>query len=292
MIELSGGSPETRILFSGDVGRYDAALHVDPMPRPATDWLVIESTYGDRSHPEEPVEDQLREPLARTFARGGVALIPAFAVGRSQLVTLVLRRLMLRGDLPEVPIHIDSPMAVDATNIYSKYMDERNLDEDVFEDGRAQLFPDHVELCRTVEDSKRLNRQDGPRVIISSSGMMVGGRILHHLRRRLPEKKNLICLAGYQAQGTRGRALLDGAETLRMHGQNVPVAAEVVNLSGFSGHADSGELLRWYRTGSQHPRGIFVTHGEPDAAAALAKLLEKDGAGSVRVPELGERAEL
>jgi metallo-beta-lactamase family protein len=154
------------------------------------------------------------------------------------------------------------------------------------------LFPDWVEMDRTVEDSKRLNSLDGPRVIISASGMMVGGRILHHLRQRLPDPKNLVCLAGFQAEGTRGRALVDGAKTLRMHGQDVPVRAEVVNLSGFSGHADAGELMRWYRMEKSAPRGVFVTHGEPEAAAALAKRLAAAGAGGVRVPELGEAVEL
>jgi metallo-beta-lactamase family protein len=286
MIEVEAN--DARILFSGDIGRYAQPLHVDPSPRPPSDWLVIESTYGNRAHPGEPIEEQLLQPLRRALSRRGVVLVPAFAVGRSQLVTLVLRRLMRRGDLPEVPIHIDSPMAVDATNIYSKYLDARNVDADVFADGRAVLFPERVELHRTVEESKRVNELDGPRVIISSSGMMVGGRILHHLRRRLPDPKNLVCLAGFQAEGTRGRALLDGAKTLRMHGEDVPVRAEVVNLSGFSGHADVGELMRWYRTEAKRPRGTFVTHGEPEAAAALAKRLEAAGAGAVRVPELGE----
>ncbi|MGQ0723226.1 MAG: MBL fold metallo-hydrolase RNA specificity domain-containing protein [Candidatus Eiseniibacteriota bacterium] len=291
-VEAKGARDETRLLFSGDVGRYGQPLHVDPSPRPPSDWLVIESTYGNRTHPGEPIEDQLLEPMRRTLSRRGVVLVPAFAVGRSQLVTLVLRRLMGRGTLPEVPIHIDSPMAVDATSIYSKYLDARNVDADVFADGRAVLFPDCVEMHRTVDESKHLNALDGPRVIISSSGMMVGGRILHHLRQRLPDPRNLVCLAGFQAEGTRGRALVDGAKTLRMHGEDVPVRAEVVNLSGFSGHADAGELMRWYRTEATAPRGVFVTHGEPEAAAALAKRLEAAGAGAVRVPDLGEGVRL
>jgi metallo-beta-lactamase family protein len=280
------------VLFSGDVGRYDAALHVDPKPRPESDALVIESTYGNRKHPDVSVEEQIAGPLNETFRRRGVVLVPAFAVGRSQLVTLVLRRLMKKGVIPEVPIHIDSPMAVNATEIYSKYLDDGNLDHDVFEDGRDELFPHNVALHRSVEESKELNGMDGPRVIISSSGMMVGGRILHHLRRRLPDSMNLVCLVGYQAEGTRGRAILEGRKTLRMHGRDVPVNARILVLNGLSGHADSDELLRWYRSCPSVPRRIFVTHGEPEPARALAERLAGVGATDIRIPELDETLDL
>lgn len=287
-VEAEESGAKRTILFSGDIGRYDRALHLDPAPRPPTDYLVIESTYGNRLHPKKTIEEQLAEPLRRCFERGGVALFPAFAVGRSQLVTLILRRLMLKGAIPEVPVHIDSPMAVNATRVYSKYLDERNIDPDVYEDGRTEIFPDNVGLHRTVADSKRLNDMKGPRAIISSSGMIVGGRILHHLKKRLPDPKNLVCLVGYQAEGTRGRSLVDGARTLKMHGQRVEALAEVLNISGFSGHADAGELMAWYGTEEAHPRGVWVTHGEPEAAAALADRLRDSGAGSVRTPEIGD----
>jgi metallo-beta-lactamase family protein len=290
-VQAKDGNGTVRIVFSGDIGRYDRALHLDPSPRPPSDWLVIESTYGNRTHPPATLEEQLAAPLRATFRRGGVALFPAFAVGRSQLVTLVLRRLMKAGDIPEVPIHIDSPMAVDATAVYSKYLDDRNVDHDVFEDGRTTIFPHNVELHRSVAESKRLNKMDGPRVIISSSGMIVGGRILHHLGSRLPDPKNLVCLVGYQAAGTRGRALLEGADTLKMHGRHVPVRAETLNVSGLSGHADADELMRWYHTEKEAPAEVFVTHGEPESAEAMAKRLRKTGGARVHVPDIGDAFE-
>jgi metallo-beta-lactamase family protein len=288
MIEVEPESVGKRLLFSGDVGRYDYPLHVDPKPRPECDLLVIESTYGDRKHSQEPVEDQLAAPLKETFDRGGTVLIPAFALGRTQVVTLLLRRLMKSGRIPEVPIHIDSPMAIDATGIYSKHLDLTNLEADVFADGREKLFPDNVELVRSTEGSKRLNQLDGPRVVIAGSGMMTGGRILHHLKSRLGNPDNLVCMVGYQAEGTRGRDLLRGKDRLRIHGQDVAVKARMVVLNGLSGHADADELIRWYSTCDVAPGATFVTHGEPKAAEALAERLRKVHRGWVGVPGLGE----
>ncbi len=288
MIEVELERAGKRLLFSGDIGRYGYPLHVDPKPRPESDVLVIESTYGDRTHDHRPVEDQLAGPLNDTFDRGGTVLIPAFALGRSQVVTLLLRRLMKAGRIPEVPIHIDSPMAIDATSIYSKHLDETNLDADVFEDGREKLFPDNVELVRETEDSKRLNRLPGPRIVIAGSGMLTGGRILHHLKSRLGSEKNLVCLVGYQAEGTRGRDLLRGKGMLKIHGQHVPVKARTVVLNGLSGHADADELVRWYSTCDVPPGSTFVTHGEPKAAEALAERLRKVHRGWVGVPGLGD----
>ncbi len=287
--EGDGVNPgETTVVFSGDVGRYDAPLHVDPEPLPPCDVLVVESTYGGRTHTRTPVEDQIGEAFALTVRKRGVILIPAFAVGRAQIVTLILRDLMIGGDLAEVPIHIDSPMAIDATAIYSRHMHDGNIDADVSLDGRSRMFPHSVHLHRTVHESKMLNGMDGPRVIVASSGMMTGGRVLHHLVRRLPDPRNLVILSGYQAAGTRGRSLQDGAATLRIHGQNVPVGAQVVTLEGLSSHADESELLRWIATAPQPPRQIFIVHGEPTASQALATALQKTTPARITIPELGE----
>ncbi len=291
-LRVPDGGGETTILFSGDVGRTAVPLHTDPMPRPDCDLLVVESTYGNRTHNDLPVIDQIREPFARTFARGGVVLIPAFAVGRSQLVTLVLRELMNNGELPEVPIHIDSPMAVDATLIYSRHLYDCNLDGDLVQDGRSRLFPRQVHFVRTVSESKELNGLSGPRVIISASGMMTGGRVLHHLGQRLPDPKNLVLLAGYQAAGTRGRALLQGAKSLKMHGRQVPVRAEFSQIHGLSSHADSDELMAWITSAATLPRTVVVTHGEPDAAAALAERIGTETGVRCVVPELGDTLEV
>ena len=291
-LEVDRRGAASRFVFSGDVGRYDAPLHLDPLAPPACDALIVESTYGNRTHEHDPLDEQICRPFARTLERGGVILIPSFAVGRAQQVTLILRELMNDGQLPEVPIHIDSPMAVDATRIYSRHLDEHHLDAELLEDGRNRLFPRNVQLVRSVEDSKELNDLDGPRIIISSSGMLSGGRILHHLRRRLPRRENLVVLVGYQAAGTRGRRLLEGERTLRIHGRDVPVRARFMSLSGLSAHADRDELLRWIRSAPALPRAVFVVHGEPEAAQAFAWRLDRDLALEAHVPDLDESYDL
>ncbi len=279
---------EKTIVFSGDVGRYDVPLHRDPEPLPPCDVLVIESTYGDRSHDHEPVADQILRVFKETVRRQGVVLIPAFAVGRVQSVTLILRDLMKDGKLPEVPIYVDSPMAVDATLIYGRHLYDTNLDDDLIEDGRSRLFPREVHLCRTVHESKQLNTREGAMVIISSSGMMTGGRVLHHLTRRLGRPENLILLAGYQARGTRGRAMQDGARTLRIHGENWPVVCRHETIHGLSSHADREELLRWVESGGAKPETVFVVHGETDSAQHFAKDLRERLGATVHVPTLGK----
>ena len=287
-IPVVAGTGTTTIVFSGDVGRYDAALHPDPEPLPACDTLVMESTYGDRLHDPTPLVDQICKPFCDTFDRGGIVLIPAFAVARAQLVTLLVRQYMDAGELPTVPVHIDSPMAVDVTETYGRYLGSDELDYELGAGHR--LFPRNVSYHRTVEESKRLNDLKGPRIIISSSGMLTGGRVLHHLRRLLPDPKNLLVLVGYQAAGTRGRALQDGAKVLKMHGEYIPVRAQFVSLDTLSAHADRNELLRWLHSAPANPRTIFLTHGEPASAQALAGRMRSEGLNVV-VPKLGEQFE-
>ena len=333
-IELRLRDPEcTRtIVFSGDLGRYDAPLHRDPAPLTSCDVLVLESTYGDRDHDDTPLVDQLCGPLCETLEKGGVVLIPAFAMARVQLLTVTLRRLMEAGDLPTVPVHIDSPMAVEITRAYRAYAGTDSLDDDLTEEEWARLFPSprrqppdgplasglrrkyrqhrgterhglteaewqalfppEVHFHSSVEESRRLNGLGGGRIIISSSGMLTGGRVLHHLRRLLPDSRNLIALAGYQAPGTRGRSLLEGARAIRMHGEDVPVKARVIQLQGLSSHADTSDVLRWLRTAPSLPRLIFVTHGEPPAATALAQRLRNELGVSVQVPSLNDVCDL
>lgn len=276
------------ILFSGDVGRYDVPLHSDPVARPPSDVLVVESTYGDRLHDHTPVEDQIRSAFVETFKRRGTMLIPSFAVGRTQLVGLLLTRLMRGGELPEAPLHVDSPMAAEATRIYLRYLQDRSLDDDLPD----RLFERKVKFHRTSAESKHLNDLPGPRVIIAANGMLTGGRVLHHLLRLLPDPDALICLVGYQAPGTRGRALLEGAPTVRMHGRDVPVRARVLDVHGLSGHADADELVRWVRSGGEAPPQVFVTHGEPEASRVLAGRLEKELGARCVVPGVGESREL
>ncbi len=291
-VEVEGAGRTVRIVFSGDLGRYAQPLHRDPDPLPACDVLVIESTYGDRTHDTRPLIDEIRGPFTETLRAGGTVLIPSFALARTQMVTLMLGELMASGELPEVPVHVDSPMAVEITQIYEKYALSGDLDPGVGPGGAHPLLPPNAKFHRTVDESKTLNRLRGPRVIISSSGMLTGGRVLHHLERLAPDPENLIVLVGYQAAGTRGRALLQGAKTLRMHGRDVPVAAKVLSVGSLSAHADGGELMRWVRTAPAPPRIAFVTHGEPEASAALAQRLGGELGITSITPSIGNSFDL
>jgi metallo-beta-lactamase family protein len=274
----------TTVLFSGDLGRYGVPLNPDPDPPPAADYIVMESTYGDRRHPAEDLFDQMQTLVTQAMKRGGILVIPAFAVGRAQQVIYVLNSLMRQQRIPDLPIHLDSPMAVEATRIYAAHPGEQ--------EARGELTARNVITHSTVEESKALNSFHGPGILISSSGMLTGGRILHHLKRLLPDARNTVALAGYQAVGTQGRFLQDHAPFLRIHGQEVPVRAAVADLCGFSGHADTDELLRWLDLLPRPPKTIFLTHGEPEAAAALAATLQAKKGFETRIPKLGEVANL
>ena len=281
----------TRILFSGDVGRFDTILARDPSPAPSADYLVVESTYGNRTHAEVPILDQLESALARTFARGGVVLIPAFAVGRAQQLIYLMDKLVTEGRMRPFTVHLDSPMAIDATRIYSSYPDAFNVSLDGV-GGRSLLYNKWVHLHRSQQESKALNGFKGPGVILSSSGMLSGGRILHHCRVRLPRAENTLLITGHQGRGTLGRALLDGARFVRIHKGDVPVLAEVAELRGLSGHADAGELMRWMAGVETKPRRVFLTHGEEEAALALGARIAKERGFATHVPDHGESVDL
>jgi metallo-beta-lactamase family protein len=289
-LQLREGPRTTRLLFSGDVGRYDAVLARDPDPASEAEYVLIESTYGNRSHAAVPLLDQLEGVLKRTFARGGVLLVPAFAVGRAQQLVWLMDELVRQGRMRPFPIHVDSPMAIDATRIYDAYPEASRPSLHTI-GGRSLLHGRWLQLHRTRAESEALNELKGPAVIISSSGMLSGGRILHHCRVRLPHPENTLLITGYQAAGTLGRALLDGAHLVRIHKGELPVLAEIRDLKGLSGHADAGELLRWL-SGLERPRRVFVTHGEEEAALALAARIARERGFSTHVPELGEAVEL
>jgi metallo-beta-lactamase family protein len=281
----------TRVLFSGDVGRYGSVLVKDPASATNADYVVAESTYGNRAHPAIPVQEQLEGVLARTFARGGVLLVPAFAVGRAQQMIWLMDDLVTRGRLRPFPIHLDSPMAVDATRIYAQYPEAGRVSLGGV-GGRSLLYGKWVHLHRTQAESIALNSMKGPAVIISSSGMLTGGRILHHCRVRLPHAENTLLITGYQAENTLGRALLDGVRTVRIHKGEVAVLAEIASLKGMSGHADAAEMVQWLSAIDRSPRTVFLTHGEKDAAEALAARITKERSFPTNVPDLGESVEL
>ncbi len=280
-----------RIVFSGDVGRYDAPLYYDPQPPPTCDYLVCETTYGDREHPRENVLDQLGEVVLAAIKRGGVMVMASFAVGRAQQLIYLLKVLIRQKRIPQIPIYLDSPMAVSGMNIYRFYAEEHDLSEGLAVDSEFEFDLEGVHLTRSVAESRRINQDAGPAVIVSSSGMMTGGRILHHLRQRLPHPENTIVLGGFMAAGTRGRALQSGAKTLRIFGRDVPVRAAVVELSALSAHADRSELLRWLEP-LDAPRKTFLTHGEQSSSAAFAETLHQQRGWNTLVPEMGQRVEL
>lgn len=279
---------DTRVVFSGDLGRPDDPVMRPPLPPDACDVLVVESTYGNRRHPDVEPEAELGGVLARVAARGGVAVIPAFAVGRAQALLHLIERLKQHGTVPRsLPVYLNSPMARDATALMHRFRDDHRLD-----DAACRALKTSATIVNSVEESKALNRRRGPMVIVSASGMATGGRVLHHLVAFASDPRNAIVLAGYQAGGTRGAALADGAATLRMFGREVPVRAEVVQLRGTSAHADADELLAWMRAMPARPARTFVTHGEPDAADALRGRIEHELQWDAAVPELGATFDL
>jgi metallo-beta-lactamase family protein len=267
------------ILFSGDIGRPTDLLLQPPIPPRAADAVVVESTYGDRLHGEEHALERLGDVIRRTAARGGVVLIPAFAVGRAQALLHLLRELRTTGRIPGLPVFLNSPMASAALDVYREHGRELRLDR-----AALQGLTDGVEIVQTPDESRALNARRGPMVIIAGSGMATGGRIVHHLKAFAPGHRNTIVLAGHQAGGTRGAALLDGSRTIRIHGEDVPVRAEVAQLENMSAHADAREIVDWLRSLGQRPRKVFINHGEPAASDALRQRIERELGWDCQVP--------
>lgn len=277
----------TTIVFSGDLGRYDDLTMVDPVSIDRTDYLVVESTYGNRSHDTRDPADALAEAVGKVVARGGTVVIPAFAVGRAQSLLVHFERLKSAGRLSNVPIFLDSPMATDASEIFCKNIKDHKLSE--AECRRACAVAHYV---RSVEESKALTTNPVPKVIISASGMATGGRVLHHLKRYAPDPKSAVLFAGFQAGGTRGAAMMSGVKSIKIHGEYVPVRAEVKNLDMLSAHADATEILRWLRDFKQPPRMTFITHGEPAASDALRHRIEEKLGWPCTVPDHGQQFNL
>lgn len=266
-----------RLVYSGDLGRYDVPVMRDPVAVTDADMLLIESTYGNRRHPGEDGTARLAEAVRRAVAGRGALLIPAFAVGRTQDVLYLLRELEESEQIPAVPVYLDSPMAAAATAIYARHRDELDaVARKIVARGADPFMPARFQLARTVDDSKRLNETAGPVIIIAGSGMATGGRILHHLRRRLPDPTTTVLFVGYQAAGTRGRWLRDGVRTVRIFGQEVPVSASIMTTDALSAHADRDEILRWLRGFRRPPTATFAVHGEPNAAMALRDAIESE----------------
>ena len=276
------------LLFSGDLGRPHDLLMQPPADVERADWLVVESTYGDRLHDTADPRDRLADCITRTAARGGVVVVPSFAVGRAQALLWLVHLLRSERRIPSaLPVYLNSPMATDVTRLYRRFQGEHRLDP-----AQCEAMCRAATIVNTVEESKQLNQGTWPRVIIAASGMATGGRVLHHLRAFAPDARNTILLSGYQAGGTRGRALLDGAAAIKIFGEYVPVRAEVVAMDTLSAHADYAETLAWLRRFTAGPARTFITHGEPPAADALRLRIEESLGWDCTVPEYRETVRL
>ena len=280
-LTITEGGKKTLVVFSGDVGRYDQPLLKDPESPTRADFLLCEATYGDREHPTGSVTDELADVINRTAKRGGAIVIPAFAVDRTQLLMYYLRELLEQKRIPELPVYVDSPMAISVTDMYARHHGDHDLRPQTSAD---PLNVKNVHLTRTVEDSKKINDVVSPCIIISASGMITGGRILHHLARRLPDSRSSVLLVGYQAEGTGGQALQNGAKFLRIFGEQVPVRAEVVNIGQLSAHAGKSELLRWLSGIQAPPRQTFMIHGEPSGLTSLRDAITEQYHWPVTIP--------
>jgi metallo-beta-lactamase family protein len=275
------------LLFTGDLGRPNDLIMVAPTVVDRADYLVVESTYGDRRHDSTDPQERLAEIINRTVKRGGAVIVPAFAVGRAQTLMYLIHLLKAAQAIPDIPVFLNSPMAVDATRLYHKHRGEHRLTP-----AQCDAMCAAAKVVNSVEESKALNTRQGPMIIISASGMATGGRVVHHLKAFAPDPRNTILFVGFQAGGTRGAAMLNGAETIKIHGEYVPVRAEVASIDNFSAHADYAEILGWLEHFEAPPRQTFVTHGEPKAADALRHHIEENLGWHTTVPDYLETVQL
>jgi metallo-beta-lactamase family protein len=281
-LTITENGKQTLVVFSGDVGRYDQPILKDPEAPTRADFLLCESTYGDRDHETGSVTDALADVINSTAKRGGAVVIPAFAVDRTQLLLYYMRILEEQQRIPRLPTYLDSPMAINITDIYIRHRADHDLKP------QADLDPlnsHQVHMTRTVEDSEKINDVVAPCIIVSASGMITGGRVLHHLAHRLPDSRSTVLLVGYQAEGSGGRALQDGAKFLRIHGEEVPVRAQVVELGQLSAHAGKSELLRWLSRFQTPPRRAFMVHGEPSGLTSLRDAITSQYHWPVTIPD-------
>jgi metallo-beta-lactamase family protein len=291
-LTITENGKKTVVLFSGDLGRYGHPILKDPQVPSRCDVLLCESTYGDRDHPSDSPEDALADVVNRVAKRGGVIVIPAFAVDRTQTIMYIVRKLEDANRIPRLPVYVDSPMAISVTEMYMRHHEDHVLSFTNEEKTGNPLDAHTVHYMRTVDDSKKINNVKTPAIIISASGMATGGRVLHHIAQRAPDPRNAILLAGFQAEGTRGRSLEEGAKTLRIHGEDVPIAAEVINLRQFSAHAGKSELMRWLTGLPAPPRQTYLVHGEPAASAALKASIESAFKWPVTLPQYLQTVDL
>lgn len=277
------------ITFSGDIGRYNAPILVDPEPVELGDLLLIESTYGDRLHADSDPKQELAKQINETTNRGGVVIIPSFAVGRAQQLLFYLRELKEKKIIADIPIIIDSPMAKSATSIYREHLQDYDKESlKITAKGGEPFMPTKTYFTESQEESRELNSISDPMIIISASGMLSGGRILHHLKHRVSSPLNRVIFVGYQPSGGRGDWMLSGAKSMRLLGEEVAIRATVSSISGLSAHGDREEMLRWCRSCGGLPKQVAVVHGEPESAATFAKELTEQMKWDAVVPSLNQ----
>ena len=284
-VELRQG--DRSLLMSGDLGRPDDLMMKPPVPIEHGDTLVIESTYGDRTHDDSDHAGELADVIRRTAARGGMVIVPAFAVGRTQALLYQIWLLKKSKKIPDLPVFLDSPMAIDTTSIYQRHANEHRLSAD-----DCRHMGSVARFCRTADQSRELNQLSYPAIIVSASGMATGGRILHHLKNHLGDHRCSVVFAGFQAGGTRGARLVQGERSIRIFGQDVAVNAEIVSLPGMSAHADAGQIMDWLRTAKRPPQHVYITHGEQDASDALRRRIQRELGWHASVPMMGDRVEV
>jgi metallo-beta-lactamase family protein len=282
-----------RLILTGDLGRYNEPIIPDPSSVDEADYIVVESTYGDRDHPRMDAKTRLAEIINETARRAGHILIPAFAIGRTQQLLFRIRELEEENRIPILPVFVDSPMASSATKLYLRHTEDHDLEmKDLLDERRNPLATERFNLTRSIQESKKVDAEEESTIVISASGMATGGRILHHLRKRLPDARNTVIFAGFQAAGTRGRRILDGEKEIKIFGEFVPVRAHIETIENLSAHADSREILRWLGEFKRAPEKVFLVHGEPGAQEALRnKIVEKFG-WQVEIPEYLRKFEL
>jgi metallo-beta-lactamase family protein len=283
-----------KILFSGDLGRFPQMVIPEPaVPEDGFDYMLLESTYGDRLHPKEDIGARLTSIVEQTAGHGGTVVIPSFAVGRTQELLFLFRELIDDKKMHALPIHVDSPMAIDVTHLYEKHQEDHSLELDALEaQGIRPFTPPNLHFDKTVDDSKQLNDIRYPMIIISASGMATGGRVVHHLERCLPDHRNTILFVGFQAAGTRGQAIQSGAKGIKMYGHIVNVRARIETIDNLSAHADYGEILAWLKRFSKAPGRTFLVHGEPRASEALRQRIAQGLHWDVTVPTYLQKVEL
>lgn len=292
-IKNGNGNDSRKILFSGDLGRPGRPILRDPVQVFNVDYLILESTYGNRLHEDHTPNEEFARMINESVERGGVLVIPSFAVGRTQTLLYTIRELEEKKKIPVLQVFVDSPMAIDATAIFENRLADQDLEARISKiEGKDIFRPKRLQICKSRNESKAINKQKSRAIIISSSGMVTGGRILHHLVERLPHPENTILFVGYQAEGTRGRALVEGKPEIKIHGSHVLVAAKIESISGYSGHADYNEILAWLMGFNKAPEKTFLVHGEPESSVALKEKIEKQFGWNVVIPEFGQSFEL